>query len=298
MVLDERAHEPLAESERVLLAAWRGHELAPHITWVGADDQQSAYLAFSRHVRRPDGSLLGVLVVAHDVSDIVRSRRLRDDFLRIASHELRGPLTPLVGHLDLLSEETKDSLSVPAKERLSIVQESVERLVDRVTELLHASDVEPSLALAPADIADVVARAAAGHVPKAASRGIDISLELPESAVASVDESQLAEAIGHVIDNAIKFSPDNGFVDVECRTVAGIVEISVHDGGPGIRVSDRERVFERFYRTEHAHKNAIQGFGLGLPAARAILSAHGGLIRISGRKGSGTTATLEVPVRI
>nr|WP_243843574.1 HAMP domain-containing sensor histidine kinase [Microbacterium endophyticum] len=223
---------------------------------------------------------------------------MRDDFLRIASHELRGPLTPLVGHLDLLAEESEESLSPQAKERLGIVQESVERLVDRVTELLHASDVEPTLTVAPADIADVTAKAAAGHAPKAAGRGIDIALHVPEPAVGAVDEVQLTQAIGHVIDNAIKFSPEDGIIEVECRRVPGGVEISVHDRGPGIRMAERERVFERFYRTEHAHKNAIQGLGLGLSAARAIISAHGGRIRVSGRKGAGTTVTLEVPVRI
>ncbi|HET9185551.1 MAG TPA: ATP-binding protein [Solirubrobacterales bacterium] len=210
-------------------------------------------------------------------------------FVSDASHELRSPLTAIRGQLEVLARsEAPDAAEVRRVEGLALAEMArVERLVEDLLSLARLDEgVGPSLQELPADsfLRELIG---------AGTEGIEVGGLAAGSLRA--DPDLIAQVLRNLIDNARRHAGTGGRVSVSSAAVAGALRVHVDDDGPGIPPAERERVFERFHRTEAARSRASGGSGLGLGIARSILVSHGGRIWIEDSPLGGARVSFELP---
>lgn len=285
---------PVRRGDRLLQTVLDGTELPPTLAWVGPPGHQRAYVRSSSKIARPDGSALGTLVVAEDITEVLHSEQMRDDFLHTVSHELRTPMTPLIGHLDLLSERVATT-DPGAQERIEIILRSVDRIMTRISELLTAADIRMELQIKPTDVAALVTECVRSARHDAAKRDLTIRSEVIDAAIAMADPGRIRQAVSELLTNAVKFADEGSDVHVLCDRVDDEIRIRVSDAGPGMSEVEQHRAFDRFYRAPRAHQDAVQGFGLGLSVVHNIATAHAGMASLAGSPIGGTEATIRIP---
>ncbi len=225
--------------------------------------------------------------------------RVKTDVLRLASHELRSPLTVLHGYLSLIRGGFFGDLNGPLDEVMKILERRTLEMNGLVNDMLVAARVEDGPVDAKADIVDLrsLVRDAADFVAPRASTQHRLQLELPEAPVlAHVDADRVVLALRNIIDNAVKYSPEGG--DVVC-SVAGdetTARIRVADHGLGIAVEDRDKLFTRFGRVVTSANSHIPGIGLGLYFTREVARRHGGDVALVDGDEQGTVFELSLPL--
>lgn len=285
---------PVPHHEQLIPRALRGESASDTVEWVGPASAQRAILADSDRVRRADGTLLGTLVAAHDVTELADAAQIRQDFLRTVSHELRTPLTSVTGYLDLLTDHVRDD--DPAATRyLSMVERNVLVLTDRINELLAAASTDTEVSPRPVALSDLIASAVRAVSPRAESRGSSIQQIGATADRVVLDPVRIRQSLEELLVNAVKFSPPASAVVIGQRVDESGVQIVVSDSGPGLSSAERTRVFDPFYRTDYARENAIQGFGIGLSVVRNAVVAHGGRVRVGASASGGTAMAIVLP---
>jgi len=232
---------------------------------------------------------------------LVEADRLKDEFVALISHDLRTPLTSIIGYVELALDDDAD---VPLDDErhgyLEIVARSSQRLLRLVDDLLFVARLRTGrLDLNPAqlDLAEIVAQTVDEMRPRAEQKTLTLLLDTDEPVLIEADRGRLFQLLDNLVSNAIKFTPEGGSIELAVsRTPTGGC-LEVRDTGIGIGVSETERVFDQFFRARAAVTNQIPGTGLGLFIARAIAEAHGGSITAAARDGGGTVFRIELPVR-
>jgi two-component system sensor histidine kinase SenX3 len=241
-----------------------------------------------------------VLVLVEDRTESRRVDEVRRDFVANVSHELKTP----VGALQLLAEAVQAASDDPdAVRRFSArMQQESHRLTSLVQDLIDLSRVQIDAPLAATasqvEVADVVADALDRSYETASAKHIDLVADADENVTVRGDKTQLAAALGNLVENAVNYSPEETRVAVTVKRVKDTVEISVTDQGIGIPERDLERIFERFYRVDPARSRATGGTGLGLSIVKHIAATHGGEVSVWSVEGNGSTFTLRLPAYI
>jgi two-component system sensor histidine kinase SenX3 len=244
----------------------------------------------------PLGSRL-VLVLVEDRTEARRVDEVRRDFVANVSHELKTP----VGALSLLAEAVQAASDDPdAVRRFSArMQQESHRLTSLVQDLIDLSRVQIDAPLAATasqvEVASVVADALDRSYEAATVRRIELVADADEDVTVRGDQTQLAAAVGNLVENAVNYSPEETRVAVTVKRVGDTVEIAVTDQGIGIPERDLERIFERFYRVDPARSRATGGTGLGLSIVKHIAATHGGDVTVWSAEGNGSTFTLRLP---
>jgi len=240
----------------------------------------------------------GCVLVLHDLTELRRLEGIRRDFVANVSHELKTPLTSMRGYL----ETVLDDPDMPADTRRSFL-ESAERMTQRlaaiVSDLLTLARVEAEGGRAPLALIDLfeIARECSEELAASAeTRLVTLELEPPdEPLLVEADRHMLGTAVRNLFDNAVKYSPEYGVV----RTTLGVegdqVWLAIVDQGPGIPLSEQERIFERFYRVDKNRSRQLGGTGLGLSIVRNVMLAHGGQVTVESEPGAGSTFRLLLP---
>lgn len=226
--------------------------------------------------------------------------RLRDLFLSVASHELKTPLTSLLLQTQLLQRRISRDGLLAERERqtLQVVADQAQRLDRLIAALLDISRLELgqlSLNLAPVDLCDLARRAVAEIQPTSDLHSL--TCRSPEAALVVMgDELRLEQVLQNLLQNAIKYSPDGGPVEVEVEAQGGQVCVTVSDRGIGLPDEALPRLFERFYRASNADPRQISGMGIGLYVVKEIARLHGGSARAAGREGGGSSFSVCLPL--
>ena len=224
--------------------------------------------------------------------------RLKDEFIGLVSHELRTPLTSIIGYVEMLREE---GMSGPNADHCAeVIERNAKRLLRLVGDLLFLSRIQSgkmAMEFRSADLADIAACTVEELRPEAQRKHIDLALSATAIPRLAVDPTRIAQLLGNLLSNAVKFTPDGGRVEVRLGREGGQVVLAVADTGVGIPAADRERIFERFFRTAIATRQAVQGTGLGLTITKAIVEAHHGTIAVDSDEGRGSTFTVRLPLR-
>jgi PAS domain S-box-containing protein len=224
--------------------------------------------------------------------------RLKDEFIGMFSHELRTPLSSILGYAEILME---DGLSSPdAEQCVEVIDRNAKRLLRLAGDLQLLSQINSGqmpMEFCSADLADIAASAVEEMRPNAERKHIELVLSATAVPRFAVDPTRIAQLLGNLLSNAVKFTPDGGKVEVRLGTEGDQAVLTVADTGIGIPAADRERIFERFFRTAIAKRQAIQGTGLGLTITQAIVAAHNGTIAVEGDEGRGSTFTVRLPLR-
>ncbi|MDD7930734.1 PAS domain-containing sensor histidine kinase [Microbacterium sp. NM3R9] len=288
---------PVPPHDQLIPRALRGDRISNAVEWVGPPAMQRAIIADADSVRRADGTLLGTLVAAYDVTEMADAAQIRQDFLRTVSHELRTPLTSVTGYLDLLTEHVGGADPAAAR-YLSMIERNVLVLRDRMNELLAAASSESPISPRDVVLSDIIGSAVRAVTPRAERRGSSIQQIGTTADRVVLDPVRIRQTLEELLVNAVKFSPPSSAVVVGQRIDDSGIHIAVSDSGPGLTAAERSRIFDPFYRTDFARENAIQGFGIGLSVVRNAVVAHGGKIRVGASAAGGTAMTVSLPLRL
>ena len=247
---------------------------------------------------RESGETVGAVAVFHDVTELKRLERVRREFVANVSHELRTPLTAIKGYAETLRD---GGLRDPeaAAGFVRVIHRHAERLRALIEDLLDLAAVEQGEAridLAPVALRDVATQAEAVARPAAAGKRHTLTLDVPgDLPRVLADRDRLGQVLINLLDNAVKFTPEGGRIEVSARPSSGRVVVSVKDNGVGIPPEDIGRIFERFYRVGRSRDRREGGTGLGLAIAKHLTQAMGGTIEVESRPGSGTTFRVSLP---
>ena len=235
-------------------------------------------------------------LLAYQNQKLVELDHLKDEFVSSISHELRTPLTSISGYVELLLEQEE---SEEKRGHLAIVERNADRLLALVSDLLFAARLQYGrleLERQPVDLRELVSQSVDSARPRAGASGVELRVDVSAVPLIQGEPDRLAQLLDNLVSNAIKFTPGGGYVSVSLNAEGGTVCIQVSDTGIGISDVERERLFERFYRSQSALEAQIQGTGLGLYISKAIVEAHGGRIGVESEPGEGTTFVVELPV--
>jgi signal transduction histidine kinase len=207
--------------------------------------------------------------------------RSKTEFMQNLSHELATPLTPITGYLKILKSEKTGGLSEPQRRIIDSMQTASERLSRTIDNLVDFATLESGGYAIHRDTFDPPAAAKAvieEERPKARSRRINLELLAEPEAAGWGDERKLKQALGNLVDNAIKFSPHGSHVLVRVVADAQRLWFEVYDQGEGMLADEAEKVFDPFFHADRVGEERAPGAGLGLPVAKQIVEAHGGKI--------------------
>ena len=244
----------------------------------------------------PMGEEGHVAILIFDESEMRRLDSIRRDFVANISHELKTP----IGALSLLSEAVLGATDDPDAitrfaQRMQIEANRLTDLVQDIINLSRLQDDDPLVRAAPLHLADSIREALDQSRLHAESRKITLDFNSDLTEEVSGDATQLTTAIHNLVENAIKYSPDNTRVAIALRAHEDLLEVSISDQGIGIPEKDLERIFERFYRVDPARSRETGGTGLGLSIVKHIVNNHGGDISVWSVEGAGTTFTIRLP---
>ncbi|MEM9554163.1 MAG: ATP-binding protein [Acidobacteriota bacterium] len=267
------------------------------IRFPGAPDR---ILRLSVSPLRTRDELAGAVVLLDDITQLRHLETMRRDFVANVSHELKTPITAIRGLVETLLD---DPAADPAMRHrfLERVLRQAERMANLVIDLLSLSRLESGsrvLEMQTLDLRHPIRESVRTLGTAAASRRVELTVELTDAPVLVEGEDEaLRQAVSNLIDNAIKYSPEGGTVQVRLllREGAGEAVVEVEDHGIGIEPRDIERLFERFYRVDKARSQALGGTGLGLAIVKHIALALGGLVTVDSAPGRGSTFRLHFP---
>lgn len=220
----------------------------------------------------------------------------KDDFVSNVSHELRTPLTTISGYLEMVAEEFEGEMGPRHERMLEATRRNVSRLRALIDDLLTLSKAENRTTdLEAVDLIQVVRDAVTDVRITAAGRGIDVAVTAPtEPLPVLADRAMLNRAFLNVLSNAVKFSHDDGHVEVGITHEMGRVTVTVTDHGIGIPQAEVERLGTRFFRASNAVTNEIAGTGLGIRIVQTIVDKHAGDVRIESQERVGTTVSIRL----
>ncbi len=233
---------------------------------------------------------------------LLEADRLKDEFVALISHDLRTPLTSIIGYVELaLDEEGAPALDDERRAYLGIVSRSSERLLRLVDDLLFVARLQAGrlvLDSTELDLAEIARQAVSEAQPRAENKGLELSYAGDGPLPIRGDRGRVFQLLDNLVSNALKFTPEGGDIHVRTHRTAAGAALEVSDNGIGLAPGDAERVFERFFRSTRVVDNQIPGTGLGLFIAKAIAEAHSGSISVASKGGGGTTFKLELPAEL
>jgi two-component system phosphate regulon sensor histidine kinase PhoR len=242
----------------------------------------------------------GAVLVFHDVTELRRLERMRQDFVANASHELKTPLASIKAYTESLLDWAlgDDSVNVRFLER---IDEQAERLNQLILDLLSLARLESgqeSFDHQPLEIVPVLEACVEAHRGRASAKNLALTFDadgLDDGTLILADEEAVRQITDNLIDNAIKYTPADGSVRVRCFFQDDTVALEVIDTGIGIPREDLPRIFERFYRVDKARSRELGGTGLGLSIVKHLVQSIGGRIDVSSRLGSGSQFIIFFP---
>ncbi|HEX4104576.1 MAG TPA: ATP-binding protein [Candidatus Paceibacterota bacterium] len=272
----------------------------PQVLDVSFTDPQLEFRVTTSPVVDETGRTLAFMKIVRDRTAQLAAMRSRSEFVTIASHQLRGPVTDITWALDSLARATELSDS----DKL-IVQNAAgagRGLLRRIEDLLNISKMEEGqfgYEFQDADLVDFLSKILADILPAARTAGIKVYFDRPAAALprVNIDPKRLSLVMVNLLENAIRYNVENGEVIVKAEVIPGkpFVEVSVKDTGIGIPAESIEKIFTKFYRADNALKAQTEGSGLGLYIAKTIVNAHGGEIWVESELNRGTTVHFTLP---
>jgi signal transduction histidine kinase len=237
----------------------------------------------------------GVLVLLQDVTQELLAQEIRKEFVAHASHELKSPVASIQTLSEALLQALEDDPEAAARFAQRLTSESA-RLGRLIGDLLDLSRLE-DIGVAREDLTDlseIVSREIETIRPFAEAKSMSVNQELQEAWVMG-DEQQLGLMVGNLLQNAVRYTPEEGSITVRLLRHEDELELRVEDTGIGIPRDAQARIFERFYRVDKARSRSRGGTGLGLAIVKHVAELHRGVVRVESELGRGSVFTIELP---
>jgi two-component system phosphate regulon sensor histidine kinase PhoR len=251
-------------------------------------------------IKKADDEVSGAVVLFHDITELKQLDQIRREFVANVSHEVRTPLSILRGYIEVLLDEPETPRAELAR-ILSIMERHSKRLQRLVDDLLSLAQLESSqatLELRDLRVDELFNNIVRDWKEKLAAKNLKAIVDLPsETLTLRADATRLEEVLHNLLDNAVKFSSDNGQIHLRATCRGSDMVLSVADNGLGIGKEHLPRIFERFYRADKARSRELGGTGLGLAIVKHIAQLHGGRVEAESELGHGTTIRVVLPLR-
>jgi signal transduction histidine kinase len=245
-----------------------------------------------------EGQQIGRVCIMRDVTHFKELDTMKSEFVATVSHDLRSPLTLMRGYATMLEMvgELNEQQQGYVKKIISGV-ENMSRLVNNLLDLGRI-DLGVGLQVEHVTVLDIIERVTSALQLQANQKNIQLSVELSKDMPNAVeaDQALLHQAVYNLVENAIKYTPDNGRVTVRTSSQPGYLIFAVEDSGIGIPADDLPRLFEKFYRGKQREARAQHGSGLGLAIVHSIAESHGGRVWVDSVVGKGSTFHLQIPI--
>jgi len=232
----------------------------------------------------------GCLLVIHDITEMRRLETMRRDFVANVSHELKTPLTSIKGFVETLLDGALDDKENSVN-FLKIINNHADRLNTLINDLLDLSHIESKEVVLNKEkfiLTHLVNEVMLGFKSQAKKKAVELSSDLDPGLEIFADKSKIEQVLTNLINNAIKYNKEKGFVRVYSEQLVDKVKIIVEDSGSGIPARDISRIFERFYRVDKARSRELGGTGLGLSIVKHIVELHSGSVGVESTEGLGS----------
>jgi len=245
------------------------------------------------------GNRIGLVLVLNDITRLKKLENIRRDFVANVSHELKTPITAIIGSAETLLDNISDNAEDPRR-FLKMIARHANRLNILVEDLLALTRLESESAggdikKSPVNIAKVIDGAVQACHEKITAKKIKMEISCGSDLIANINSFQLEQAIINLIDNAVKYSEPESDVTIEVTRSESEIIIAVKDHGSGIEARHLPRIFERFYRVDKARSREVGGTGLGLAIVKHVALAHGGHVNVDSIPGKGSTFRIHIP---
>ncbi len=245
-------------------------------------------------------NVTGYLKIIRDVSREKAISRTKSEFISIAAHQLRTPLSAIKWIFKMLLDGDAGKLTEEQKDLLQKGYDSNERIIQLVNDMLNVARIEEGrfgYEFYYIDIVELINKVILEYKLKAEEKNIDLKFIKPSGKInpVKIDPSKIELVLQNLIDNALKYTKEGGSVEISLKKTDDYLQISVKDTGVGIPESQKERLFSKFFRGENVVKMQTEGTGLGLFITKNIVLRHGGKIWVDTKEGEGTTFTFTIP---
>lgn len=244
-----------------------------------------------------EGRVIGVSKIARDITEQKQNEERKNDFIGMASHELKTPLTSLTALVQVLQKKLKDTNDpfIPqALDRVNLQTKKMSSLINGFLDISRLESGKLEVLKEPFDLSELINEQVDEIKLTVNSHAFTFDPATPVTVEA--DRDKIGSVISNLLSNAVKYSPRGKLVNVSCTLQNGEAQVSVADEGMGIRPQDLPRIFDRYYRSDSEHTRHISGFGVGLYLSAEIIRRHEGRIWVESEKGKGSTFYFALPV--
>ncbi len=243
----------------------------------------------------------GTLVILHDITRESLIEEMKSEFVSLAAHQLRTPLSAIKWITKMLLDEELGELNEEQKEFLEDSYESNDRMISLINDLLNVTKIEEGrylYKLSVGDVTEIIKFVINSHKDAARKKNLKVIFNKPKRKIPpfKMDVEKIKIVIENLLDNAIKYT-DKGKITIELKKIGNQVQISVSDSGVGIQKKHYPRMFEKFFRSPEVVKMETEGSGLGLFITKNIIEAHGGKIWFESQLNKGTTFYFTIPIK-
>ena len=252
----------------------------------------------SSPLKSSDDTFIGILIVINDVTKIRRLEVMRRDFVTNISHEIKTPLTPILGAVETIKDMMPGS-DADRDRFFDIIDKNIKRLSTTIEDLITLSGIETKSSdvlteRESSDILSIIEDIVISVEPRTKEKDLKVLININENLKADLHIGLFKRAVANLLDNAIKNSDKNSEIIISAKCVGNEIEISFKDQGHGISEKHQSRIFERFYRVDDARNRQTGGSGLGLAIVKHIVNAHGGDISVKSILGKGTEFIIRI----
>lgn len=284
---DQRSNKILKEGEEGIKVTVHGNDSDYKVVTANIIDERKEHL--------------GTLKAFHDITREKTLNQLKSEFISVAAHQLRTPLSAIKWAIRMVLDGEAGELNNEQSQLLKKGYVSNERIISLVNDMLNVSRIEEGrfdYSFTKVNVVEIIEERVSRSKDMIDDKEIKVEISSPKNLPKiSVDKDKFTLVISNILDNAIRYTPHNGTIKIILKTSKGNLLIDIEDNGIGIPVIDQNRMFEKFFRAQNAVRLQTEGSGLGLFIARNIIKSHGGSLELDSEEGKGTRVFISVPIK-
>ena len=292
--------EELKEFKELLIDSKKGkiNKVTKQEMSIGKRMDIEVYSVFLEGIQEERG---GVLIIIHDITRDKLVERMKTEFVSIAAHQLRTPLSAIKWTLRMVLDGDTGAISPEQKELLEKTYVSNERMINLINDLLNVSRIEEGRFLyrqEPASLEEIVSTVIDSSQELLKMKKMALSFERPKEILPTlnVDREKMELAVQNLLENAVKYTPEGGKINISLEKNDRDIVFKIKDTGVGIPEDQHERIFTKFFRSDNVIRMETEGSGLGLYTTRNIIDAHKGKIWFDSKEGEGTIFYFTIPI--